>query len=68
MRLPAAEAELRDQPLSDAVLARAAEAGVAESRDALVEDSRGSAAYKAELVRVYIQRCLQQLQREETQA
>ncbi len=39
--------------------ARAAEAGVAEARDALVEDSRGSAAYKAELMGVYIQRCLQ---------
>lgn len=68
MRLPAAEAELRDQTLSDVVLARAAEAGVAEARDALVEDSRGSAAYKAELMRVYIQRCLHQANREETQA
>ena len=68
MRLSAAEAELRDQPLSDVVLRRAADAGVAETRDALIEDSRGSAAYKAELMRVYIQRCLQRAHREETQA
>jgi carbon-monoxide dehydrogenase medium subunit len=59
-RLSSAEAELRGQSLSSAVSGRAAEAGMAETRDILVEDSRGSASYKAELMRVYIGRCLQQ--------
>jgi carbon-monoxide dehydrogenase medium subunit len=59
-RLTLAEKELRGRSLSDAALIAAAEAGQAEARDNLVEDSRGSAAYKAELVRVYIRRCLQE--------
>lgn len=59
-RLTSAEAELAGRSLSDASFTAAAEAGEAQSREMLVEDARGSAAYKAELVRIYIKRCLQQ--------
>ena len=57
-RLDAAEAVLRGHVLEAALLGRAAEAA-AESVE-LMDDSRGSAAYKKHLLRVYLGRAIRQ--------
>jgi carbon-monoxide dehydrogenase medium subunit len=58
MRLKGAEAALAGAALDDAVLARAAEAALAETE--MLSDVRGSAAYKRELLRVYLGRAVRQ--------
>lgn len=55
-RLRSAEAALAGEKAADAAIARAAEAAAAEAQT--VDDSRGSAAYKTALVRVYVRRAL----------
>jgi carbon-monoxide dehydrogenase medium subunit len=57
-RLAAAEAVLRGAPVDAARLARAGEAAAAEAD--VVGDPQGSAAYKKQLVRVYLQRAVRQ--------
>jgi aerobic carbon-monoxide dehydrogenase medium subunit len=57
-RLAAAEAALAGASANDAAFARAAEAGAAEAQT--IDDSRGAAAYKTALLRVYLRRALQQ--------
>jgi carbon-monoxide dehydrogenase medium subunit len=57
-RLVSTEKVLRGQKLNEAVFERAAESALAEAE--VVGDSRGSAAYKSELVRVYVRRALRQ--------
>jgi len=56
MRLAAAENALKDVRVDDAVLGRAGEAAAAEAN--VVGDAHGSAAYKRELVRVYVARAV----------
>lgn len=56
-RLVNAEAVLRGAAVDDAVLARAGEAAVAEA--GVVGDAHGSAAYKRELLKVYVGRAVQ---------
>jgi len=56
-RLHAAEGVLRGQKIDAATFARAAEAASAEAE--VIDDSRGSAAYKSVLVGVYVKRALQ---------
>jgi carbon-monoxide dehydrogenase medium subunit len=58
MRVPAAEAVLAGATVDDALLARAGEAAGAELE--LLSDVRGSAAYKRELLRVYLGRAVRQ--------
>ena len=60
MRLRSAEAALAGEKAADAAIARAAEAAAAEAQT--VDDSRGSAAYKTALVRVYVRRALREAQ------
>jgi carbon-monoxide dehydrogenase medium subunit len=55
-RLAAAEAVLRGARLDDATLRRAGEAAVAEA--GVIGDAHGSAAYKRELLRVYVGRAV----------
>lgn len=55
-RLLNAEKVLRGAPVDDAVLRRAGEAAAAEV--AVIGDQHGSAAYKRELVRVYVARAI----------
>jgi carbon-monoxide dehydrogenase medium subunit len=55
-RLAKAEAVLRGARVDDAVLARAGDAAVAEA--GVIGDAHGSAAYKRELVRVYLARAV----------
>jgi carbon-monoxide dehydrogenase medium subunit len=55
-RLAKAEDVLRGARVDDAVLRRAGEAAAAEA--AVIGDSHGSAAYKRELVRVYVARAV----------
>lgn len=55
-RLPSAEAALRGATAEDAAFARAAEAAAAEAET--IDDARGSAGYKTELLRVYLGRAL----------
>jgi len=55
-RLAKAEAILRGARADDAVLRRAGEAGAAEA--AVIGDQHGTAAYKKELVRVYVARAV----------
>lgn len=55
-RLAKAEAILRGARADDATLARAGEAAAAEAN--VMADAHGSAAYKKELVRVYVTRAL----------
>jgi carbon-monoxide dehydrogenase medium subunit len=55
-RLAKAEGVLRGARADDAVLRRAGEAGAAEA--AVIGDQHGSAAYKKELVRVYVARAI----------
>ena len=57
-RLAKAEAILRGARADDAVLRRAGEAGAAEA--AVIGDQHGTAAYKKELVRVYVARAVRQ--------
>jgi carbon-monoxide dehydrogenase medium subunit len=56
-RLPGAEKVLQGASPDDAVLNRAGEAAAAEA--AILADAHGSAAYKRELVRVYVRRAVQ---------
>jgi carbon-monoxide dehydrogenase medium subunit len=55
-RLAAAEQALEGARLDDAALARAGEAAAAEAK--IVADQHGTAAYKRELLRVYVRRAL----------
>ena len=55
-RLAKAEAVLRGARVDDATLARAGEAAAAEA--GVIADAHGSAAYKKELVRVYVGRAV----------
>jgi carbon-monoxide dehydrogenase medium subunit len=57
-RLVKAEAALRGARADDAVLARAGEAGAAEA--GVIADAHGTAAYKRELLRVYLARAVKQ--------
>jgi carbon-monoxide dehydrogenase medium subunit len=57
-RLKAAEAVLRGHALDPALLGRAAEAAAEEVE--LLDDSRGSAAYKKHLLRIYLGRAIRQ--------
>ena len=58
MRLPGAEKVLAGATADDKTLARAGEAAAAEVE--CISDVRGSAAYKRELIRVYIGRAVRQ--------
>jgi carbon-monoxide dehydrogenase medium subunit len=58
MRLPAAEQVLTGATVDDKLLARAGEAAAEECET--VSDIRGSAAYKRELLRVYVGRAVRQ--------
>lgn len=60
VRLLKAEAELKGQSITDAVLARVAEAAAEEPE--LIDDVRGSAAYKKVLLRVHAARAIHSLQ------
>jgi carbon-monoxide dehydrogenase medium subunit len=53
-----AEKVLQGAAPDDAVLARAGEAAVAEA--SILADAHGSAAYKRELLRVYLRRAIRQ--------
>jgi carbon-monoxide dehydrogenase medium subunit len=55
-RLPAAEAALADAGSDEATLRRAGDAAADEAQT--ISDSQGSAAYKRQLVRVYVRRAL----------
>ncbi len=57
-RLAKAEEVLRGARADDAVLRRAGEAGAAEA--AVIGDQHGTAAYKRELLRVYVARAIRQ--------
>jgi carbon-monoxide dehydrogenase medium subunit len=56
VRLPGAEAALAGGAADDAALRRAADAAAAEAET--FEDAQGSAAYKRQLVRVYVRRAI----------
>jgi carbon-monoxide dehydrogenase medium subunit len=56
MRLKSAEAALAGARADDAALARAADAAAGEAE--ILSDLRGSAAYKRELLRVYVKRAV----------
>jgi carbon-monoxide dehydrogenase medium subunit len=58
VRLKAAEAALADAIIGDKALARAGDAAVDEAE--CISDVRGSAAYKRELLRVYVARAVRQ--------
>jgi carbon-monoxide dehydrogenase medium subunit len=58
MRLPAAEKVLSGATIDDKVLARAGDAATDEAE--CITDVRGSAAYKRELLRVYVGRAVRQ--------
>lgn len=62
IRARSAEAVLRDQPLTDALIDRAAETAMREARP--ISDVRSSAAYRREMVKVLTARALQQCWRE----
>jgi len=57
-RMASAEQALRGAAPDDAVLARAGDAAVAEA--SILADAHGSAAYKRELLRVYLRRTVRQ--------
>lgn len=57
-RLVSTEKVLRGQKVNEAVFERAGESALTEAE--VIGDSRGSAAYKSELVRVYVRRALRQ--------
>jgi carbon-monoxide dehydrogenase medium subunit len=56
IRLPAAEAALRGGGTDDAALRRASDAAAEQAET--ISDGQGSAAYKRQLVRVYVRRAL----------
>jgi aerobic carbon-monoxide dehydrogenase medium subunit len=56
VRLPGAEAAVRGASLDDAVMRRAGDAAATEADT--ISDGQGSAAYKRQLVRVYVRRAL----------
>jgi carbon-monoxide dehydrogenase medium subunit len=56
-RLGSAEGALRGQPADGASFARAAEVAATEAET--IDDARGSAAYKTDLLRVHVRRALQ---------
>jgi carbon-monoxide dehydrogenase medium subunit len=56
VRLPAAEQVLQGARLNDALLEQAGEAAAAEAET--ISDGQGSAAYKRQLVRVYVRRAI----------
>src|SRR5277367_377891 len=56
-RLAAAESLLRGMPVDDALLRRVGDAAADEAQ--LMSDPQGSAAYKQQLVRVYVARAIQ---------
>jgi carbon-monoxide dehydrogenase medium subunit len=58
IRLAGAEEVLSGATIDDAVLARAGDAAAAQAET--VSDVRGSAAYKRELLRVYVRRAVRQ--------
>jgi carbon-monoxide dehydrogenase medium subunit len=55
--LTAAETALRGQPVGHDPFVRAGEAAAAEAET--IDDARGSAAYKTDLLRVHVRRALQ---------
>jgi aerobic carbon-monoxide dehydrogenase medium subunit len=57
-RLKSAEQALTGATIDDKALARAGDAAAAEAE--CISDVRGSAAYKRELVRVYVRRAVRQ--------
>jgi carbon-monoxide dehydrogenase medium subunit len=57
-RMASAEKELQGAAADDAVLTRAGEAAAAEAQ--ILADAHGSAAYKRELLKVYIRRAVRQ--------
>lgn len=57
-RLVSTEKVLRGQKVNEAIFERAGESALTEAE--VIGDSRGSAAYKSELVRVYVRRALRQ--------
>lgn len=57
VRLAAAEQALQGQRADNAAFTRAAEAAAAEAET--IDDARGSAAYKTDLLRVHVRRALQ---------
>jgi aerobic carbon-monoxide dehydrogenase medium subunit len=57
-RLVSTEKVLRGQKVGEATFERAGESALTEAE--VIGDSRGSAAYKSELVRVYVGRALRQ--------
>jgi carbon-monoxide dehydrogenase medium subunit len=57
-RMTAAEKTLHGAPPDDATLGRAGDAAVAEA--SILSDAHGSAAYKKELLRVYLKRAVRQ--------
>ena len=59
MRLPAAEEALAGGRCHETTLSRAAGEAAADGVEC-ISDMRGSAAYKRELVRVYVRRALRQ--------
>jgi carbon-monoxide dehydrogenase medium subunit len=63
-RLAGAEAALKGQALDEAAIGRAGEAAMQEAET--VEDARGSAAYKRELVGVYLRRAIRDVISSET--
>jgi aerobic carbon-monoxide dehydrogenase medium subunit len=65
-RLAAAEQALQGAAPNDAVLTRAGEAAAAEA--AILADAHGSAAYKRELLRVYLRRAVRQALAEDTRS
>src|SRR5271170_1609041 len=64
-RMASAEKALQGAAPDDAVLARAGEAAAAEAQ--ILADAHGSAAYKRELLRVYVRRAVRQALAEGTQ-
>jgi aerobic carbon-monoxide dehydrogenase medium subunit len=57
-RLVSTEKVLRGQKVNEATFERAGESALTEAE--VIGDSRGSASYKSELVRVYVRRALRQ--------